>query len=103
MSKKTTYNPLGNRVLIKQNTITEETTAGGIILTMDETNPHDREKQLTGVIISLGYKVDQELNLKKGLTVKFAKHSEVHIDTEEDLILVQDKDIQAIIIEGKQS
>lgn len=104
MSKKTTIKPLGERVLIKQYTFKEKTTNGGIILPMDESNPHDRQEQLTGKIIELGYEVLPQHKLKIGMLVRYAKHAHTDVpEMGEDFILVNRKDIQAIIIEGKQS
>ena len=93
--------PLGNRVLLEQQYLKEETTPSGIIIAMDETNPDHREKQLTGIITCLGKGVDKTLGLKLGNLVRFAKHSEVSVDPENDLILVKDCDIQAIIYNGE--
>lgn len=95
--------PLGNRILLEQQFVKEEKTASGIVLTIDETNPHDREKQLKGIIVDIGSKVDKSLGLKKGHLVKFVKHSETTIDEENNLILVKDTDLQAIIFQGDEN
>lgn len=91
---KTTYKPVGNRVLVKKTKI-EETTKSGIII------PIDKEKEqiqnTKAEVLSIGYKVDKELGLKVGDIVVFAKYSDSIIDNEEQISTVKDTDIQAII------
>ena len=97
---KTQYKPQGNRVLIEKLKAEEEETKGGVLIPF-EISQHKNELETVGIIKKLGDGVDKTLGLKVGFKVKYAKHSEVKCD--EDVMLVKDTDIQAIIYEGEEN
>lgn len=72
--------PLGNRILVKQQT-PEEVTASGIVLPASS----DKEKKTQGTIIAVGKGEDiEKLGLKVGDTVVFGKYAGDDIEGEED-------------------
>lgn len=72
--------PLGNRILVKQNT-PEEVTASGIVLPSST----DKEKKTQGTIVAVGNGEDiAKLGLKVGDTVVFGKYSGDEIEAEEN-------------------
>lgn len=89
-----TYHPLGNRILIRKQVAEEQKTPSGIITSMDKP---DVETSTIGKIITIASKVDKTLDLKEGQMIKFAKHSQVDLGNQ--MALVKDIDIQAIIYE----
>lgn len=84
------FQPLGNRVLIKQ-AVEESTTASGIILP-----DSSKEKPKTGEVLAIGNGVEQ---IKIGDTIVFGKYAGrgITLDKEEYLILDMD-DVQGIIL-----
>ncbi len=70
--------PIGNRILVKQNT-PEEVTASGIVLPTST----DKEKKTQGTIIALGNGEEVEKSgLKVGDVVLFGKYSGDEIEVE---------------------
>lgn len=91
---KTTYKPVGNRILIKKTQI-EETTKSGIIIPIDKEK--EQVQNTKAEVLAIGYKVDKELGLKVGDIIVFAKYADSIIDNEEQISTVKDTDIQAIL------
>lgn len=72
--------PVGNRILVKQNT-PEEVTASGIVLP----NSADKEKKTQGTIIALGNGEEVEKSgLKVGDVVLFGKYAGDEIEVQEN-------------------
>lgn len=72
--------PIGNRILVKQQT-PEEVTASGIVLPASA----DKEKKTQGVIVAVGNGDDiAKLGLKVGDKVVFGKYAGDDVESEED-------------------
>ena len=72
--------PVGNRILVKQNT-PEEVTASGIVLPTST----DKEKKTQGTIIALGNgKEVEKSGLKVGDVVLFGKYAGDEIEVQEN-------------------
>ncbi len=86
------FQPLGQRVLVKR--VEEESkTASGIIIP-----DNAKEKPLTGTVLAVSSEVADEGEIKEGDTVVFAKYSgtEINLEGEEHLVLNTD-DILGIL------
>ncbi|OQX73948.1 MAG: co-chaperone GroES [Campylobacteraceae bacterium 4484_4] len=86
------FQPLGQRVLVKR--VEEEAkTASGIIIP-----DNAKEKPLTGTVLAVSSEVAEEGEIKEGDTVVFAKYSgtEINLEGEEHLVLNTD-DILGIL------
>ena len=91
MSKKT-FHPLGDRVLVVQDTL-EETTESGIIIPDSAT----QEKPLSGIIVALGTDLtNQDLALNE--LIYFGKYSGSEVTFNgQDFLIINEGDIQGVL------